>query len=250
MKAVILTAGRGTRISRHIDDKPKCTVPLDGKTTLIEYSVAALRRKGINDIVIVLGYRGTVIRELLGDRGIQYRTNPFYDVTNSIASLWFARDVLANNPAAAGRFLLMNGDVYLSEEALDVILSEKREPVLFYDVTRRAEADYKFLCEGERLVKYGKELSLAETSGEYVGCATFGSGFVDAFRERLEQLIASQQHSLWWENVLYSMAADRPIIARDVGGAFWGEVDYIEDYERIMEHYRRRGMKQATGAHS
>jgi len=184
-----------------------------------------------------------VIRELLGEQGIEYRTNPFYDVTNSIASLWFARDVLTSKPDSSDRYLLMNGDVYLSEEALDVIISERRDPVLFYDVTRRAEADYKFLCAGERLVKYGKELSLEETSGEYVGCATFSRGFVDCFRERLEQLVASQQHSLWWENVLYSMAADRPITARDVGGAFWGEVDYIEDYERIVSHYRDRGKK-------
>jgi choline kinase len=226
MKAILLTAGRGTRISRHIDDKPKCTVPLDEKTTLIEYSVALLRSKGINDIVMVLGYRGAVIKGLLGDRGIEYRTNPFYDVTNSIASLWFARDVLKEDPAGTPcRFLLMNGDVYLSEEALDIVLAEDRDPVMFYDVTRRAEADYKFFCEGERLVKYGKDLSLEETTGEYVGCATFGCGFVDRFRERLEQLISSQQHSMWWENVLYSMAADRPIIARDIAGAFWGEVD-------------------------
>ena len=241
MKAIILTAGRGTRISRHIDDKPKCTVPLDGKTTLIEYTVAALRRKHVDEIVIVLGYRGEVIRNLLGDHGIEYRTNPFYDVTNSIASLWFARDTLEKNPDGTPcRFLLMNGDVYLSEEALDAVLSETRDPVMFYDVTRRAEADYKFFCDGERLVKYGKELSLEETTGEYVGCATFGCGFVDVFRQRLEGLIGSQQHTLWWENVLYSMAADRPIIARDIASAFWGEVDYIEDYQRIMEHHRNR----------
>jgi len=57
MKAILLTAGRGTRISRHIDDKPKCTISLDGTTTLIEYSVEALRRKHFEEIVIVLGYR-------------------------------------------------------------------------------------------------------------------------------------------------------------------------------------------------
>ena len=181
MKAILLTAGRGTRISRHIDDKPKCTISLDGTTTLIEYSVDALRRKHFDEIVIVLGYRGAVIRELLGEQGIVYRTNPFYDVTNSIASLWFARDVLASVLDSPERYLLMNGDVYLSEEALDVIISERRDPVLFYDVTRRAEADYRFLCAGERLVKYGKELSFEETSGEYVGCATFSTRLCELF---------------------------------------------------------------------
>ncbi|MDA8424829.1 MAG: phosphocholine cytidylyltransferase family protein [Treponema sp.] len=232
MKAIILAAGRGTRISRHIDGKPKCTVSLGGGTTLIERSVDQLVRKGVERIVLVLGYRGEVIRSVLAGRPVEYRENPFYDVTNSIASLWFARDELSGGESC----ILMNGDVFLSEEALDLVLGERRSPVLFYDVSRREEADYKFLCEGDRLVKYGKELSLEETTGEYIGCATFDGDFAQKFGERLSSLIGSQQHSLWWENVLYSMADERPILTRDVGGAFWGEVDYVEDYERILQY--------------
>lgn len=229
MKAIILAAGRGTRISRHIDGKPKCTVPLDDSTTLIEHSVDLLLRNGIGKIVLVLGYRGEVIRSVLGERPVEYRYNPFYDVTNSIASLWFSRDEFESDD----RYILMNGDVFLSEEAIDLILAERRSPVLFYDVLRREEADYKFLCDGDRLVKYGKDLSLEETTGEYIGCASFDASFAAKFTERLSVLVESQQHSLWWENVLYSMAEECPIFTRDVEGSFWGEVDYIEDYERI-----------------
>ena len=236
MKALILAAGRGTRISRHIGGKPKCTLQLDENTTLIEYSVDLLRRKGINDIVIALGYRGDVIREILGATGVKYVENPFYDVTNSIASLWFAREELKG----ADHFIVMNGDVFLSEQAIEVVLAEKRSPVLFYDVTRRKEADYKFYCEGDRIVQYGKELSLENTSGEYVGCSTFDNDFLAIFTARLENLIRAQKHSMWWEDVLYSMSAERPIIAKDVEGAFWGEVDYVEDYERIMSFYKKK----------
>jgi choline kinase len=234
MRAIILAAGRGTRISRHIDGKPKCTVPLGDGSTLIEHSVDLLRRKGVDSVVLVLGYRGDAIRLALGDRSVDYRVNPFYDVTNSIASLWFARDELEGDD----RFILMNGDVFLSEEAMDLILVERRSPVLFYDVTRREEADYKFLCDGDRLVKYGKDLALEETTGEYIGCATFDGAFAASFRERLDCLIETQHHTLWWENVLYSMSGERPIVARDVAGAFWGEVDFIEDYDRIMKYYQ------------
>jgi len=148
MKAILMAAGRGTRISRHIDGKPKCTVLLGDGTTLIEHSVDQLVSKGVDRIVLVLGYRGEIIRQTLGDRPVTYRQNPFYDVTNSIASLWFAQDELEGDD----HYILMNGDVFLSSEAIDLILAEKRSPALFYDVTRRAEADYKFFCDGERLL--------------------------------------------------------------------------------------------------
>jgi choline kinase len=230
MKAILMAAGRGTRISRHIDGKPKCTVDLGNGKTLIEYSVELLKNKGFDDVVIVLGYKGEVIKDLIGSKA-HYVENPFFDVTNSIASLWFAREHLADTD----RCLVMNGDVFLSEEALDLILKEKRSPILFYDTTRKAEADYKFFCQGERLLKYGKELSIEETSGEYVGCAIVGDGFITRFRERLDQLIQSQQHGKWWEDVLYSMSTEQPILVNDLKGAFWAEVDYVEDYLRIQE---------------
>lgn len=234
MKAIVMAAGRGTRISRHIDGKPKCTVPLDEERTLIEYEVDLLLKRGINDITIVLGYRGDAIRSVLKSRSIKYVENPFFDVTNSIASLWFARAELMG----ADRFLIMNGDVFLSEHALDIVVEETRSPVLFYDTSRKAEADYKFFCDGDHIIKYGKNLSLEETSGEYVGCATIGNEFIDQFTDRLNSLIASQNHGMWWEDVLYSMAAERPVLAKNIDGAFWGEVDYIEDYLRIQEYYK------------
>jgi L-glutamine-phosphate cytidylyltransferase len=236
MKAIILAAGRGTRISRQIGGKPKCTVPLNDGKTLIQYTISLLRSKGVNDFALVTGYRGEEIRELLSDMPIRYYENPFYDITNSIASLWFSREELVGT----GRFIIMNGDVFLSEEAIDLILREERSPVLFYDVTRKENADYKFFCEGDRIIKYGKQLSLEETSGEYVGCASFDQSFLEEFGIRLDELISKQQHSLWWEDILYSMTKDRPVIAKDIEGAFWAEVDYIEDYQRIMNFCRTR----------
>ena len=42
-------------------------------------------------------------------------------------------------------------------------------------------------------------------------------------------MIGEQQHSVWWENVLYEMTRERDVYVQDVGGRFWAEVDYIED---------------------
>ena len=142
MKTLILAAGRGTRISRYLSGNPKCTVDIGEGKCLIQYTVDLLKSRGIRDIGIVLGYKSQVIRDVLEGREVSFFYNPFYDVTNSIASAWFARDFLEGDD-----LLIMNGDVYLEDRLLDRILAEKKSPVMFADESRKETADYKFFYE-------------------------------------------------------------------------------------------------------
>lgn len=228
MKALIFAAGRGTRISRYLGGNPKCTVKIGGEK-LIHYTVRLLKKHGVNDITLVVGYQQQAVRDALSDLDVTFCWNPFFDVTNSIASAWFARERIAGDD-----LLLMNGDVFMEEALLEEILSQKCEgPVLYADETRKEEADYKFYYENGRLLKYGKELTGDDVSGEYIGVARIGADFLPQFAVRLDEMIAKQQHSVWWENVLYSLSHRQFIEIREIGGRFWAEVDYIEDYERI-----------------
>ncbi len=91
MKVLLMAAGKGTRISRYIEGKPKCTIDI-GDTTLIEYTIHELQKYGVDELGMVLGYHSNEIKELLGKYNIKYYYNYFYDVTNSIASAWLAKD--------------------------------------------------------------------------------------------------------------------------------------------------------------
>lgn len=236
MKALLMAAGKGTRISRYIEGKPKCTVNIGG-ISLIEYTIKELISHGITEIGMVLGYRSEVIKELLKDYDITYFNNYFYDVTNSIASAWFAKDFLS------GDMLMMNADVYLEPELFEEVLKDKNSPVLFSDSSRKEEADYKFYYEGNELIKFGKELSGEDISGEYIGAAKIEAAFVEKYMERLTELIADGNHGMWWEDVLYSFVTDRAVYVKDIKGKFWAEVDYIEDYERILKF---RGVEDSS----
>lgn len=230
MKVLILVAGRGTRISRYLSGNPKCTVEI-GEQKLIQYTIDLLNKKGITDIALVLGYRGNIIKDVLKDYNVKYFENPFYDVTNSIASAWFAKDFLKDYDDT----LIMNGDVFMEECLLDEILNEKRSPVMIADGTRKEEADYKFGYADGRLLRYGKELTGADVTGEYVGIGKFDKEFMPAFLEKMEEMIFSQNHSVWWENIVYDMVGKQDVYVKEVDGMFWAEVDYIEDYERILK---------------
>lgn len=237
MRALILAAGRGTRISRYLSGKPKCTVDIGG-ITLIENTIRQLNSMGIKEIALILGYNQHVIREVLKEYDVKYYYNPFYDVTNSIASAWFAREFVNEDDD----IMIMNGDVYVDESLLEIVKGETLSPVLFCDDTRKEEADYKFYYEDNKLIKYGKELQGEDISGEYIGVAKIGKEFIGIFKKSLDDMINKQQHYLWWENALYELADKQDIYVRNVEGRFWAEVDYMEDYERILK-FRNYNMK-------
>lgn len=229
MKILILAAGKGTRISRYLSGNPKCTVDI-GDKRLIQYTIEMLNKKGIRNIGIVLGYRGNVIKETLKEFNVKYYYNPFYDVTNSIASAWFAKEFLTDFDDT----LIMNGDVFLEELLFEMIMNEKESPVMFADGTRKETADYKFFYQNGLLEKYGKELSSADTSGEYIGIGRFSKEFMPEFIATMDKMILSQKHSFWWENIIYDMIKKQNVYVSTIDGRFWAEVDYIEDYERIL----------------
>jgi choline kinase len=228
-----MAAGVGSRISRHLQNHPKCCVDVEGKP-LIKTTMELLNRRGLNNVAIVTGYQEKYIHQAL--EGFQYARyfNPFYRVANSISSVWFAREFLAGDD-----LIIMNGDVFLEDAVLDALLADARSPLLLSDSTRIQEADYRFQWANERLLKYGKELSNEETTGEYVGIAKLSREYVVSFRQRVIEAVAAEDYNCWWEDVIYrTVDAGEDVHIKDIAGRFWAEVDYIEDYERIKVFVR------------
>ncbi|MBF0339621.1 MAG: phosphocholine cytidylyltransferase family protein [Magnetococcales bacterium] len=234
MKILIMAAGVGSRISRHLQNQPKCCVDVEGKP-LIKTTLEMLNRRGLNQVAIVTGYQEKYIHQAL--EGFQYARyfNPFYRVANSISSVWFARDFLSGDD-----MLIMNGDVFMEDVVLDQLLAETRAPLLLADSTRIADADYRFQWVDDRLVKYGKQLSDAETTGEYVGIARLSREYLGLFRQRVIDAVSSEDYACWWEDMIYrTVEQGQEVFVKDIAGRFWAEVDYIEDYERIKAFVRQ-----------
>lgn len=231
MKALIMAAGVGSRISRHLQGQPKCCVDLKGKA-LIRHTVELLNKKGINEIAIVTGYQEKYIHQALEGCSYTRYFNPFFRVTNSISSAWFARDFLTSGDD----IMIMNGDVFFEDSVLDIILSETRSPVMISDSSRIDDADYRFNWSDDKLRKYGKELSNEDTTGEYVGIGVLKASDIYPFRQRIIDAVTSEDYSCWWEDIIYRTVDEgKDIFVNDVVGHFWAEVDYIEDYERIKQ---------------
>jgi len=109
-KAVLLAAGRGTRMREHTDDLPKPMLQVKGKPILL-HIVEGLKAAGIDRFLIVVGYRADVVRDFFGDgaslgAGIDYVTQEVQDGTGRVVDL--ARPFAGPDP-----FVLSYGDILI-----------------------------------------------------------------------------------------------------------------------------------------
>lgn len=229
MKAILLAAGVGSRIADEIGQQPKSMLEVNGKPIIV-HTVELLQKNHI-EVTVITGYKHRIIEEALRGHKVTIYYNPFYRVTNSIGSLWYARDEFNTN-----EIIIANADVYYTQELLNLIFKETAENFLLEDVNRAQVGDYFFESQNGILQSYGKDLPQDKRNSEYVGIAILRNNWVRKFHKRLCDMIENEKYSLWWENVLYSFVGQEEIHTLDVDGIFWSEVDTMQDYQRVTRY--------------
>ena len=111
MRAIILAAGMGTRLRPLTDNKPKSLVEVAGEA-MAERQVRFLKEKGIDDIVMVVGYQKEAFEYLVDRYGVRLVFNEKFDVYNNIYSMYKVRDLL-------GGSYVLEGDVYMNKNIID-----------------------------------------------------------------------------------------------------------------------------------
>jgi choline kinase len=197
MKAVILAAGRATRMRPLSDDLPKCLLPVGGKPILqrvIENVVAA----GIYQIGLVIGYKAAAIRSFVKERfpfhRIRFIANPKYESTNNAFSLLMAHEFVlnkANSAAVPQDLLLLDADILFSPDLLPFLLHQQSSNKIGVRVegTHDEEEVRVKANHGGNILSIGKKVPLDETLGESIGIEVFSSSTARRLFEILEQRV-------------------------------------------------------------
>ncbi|MEX5663971.1 phosphocholine cytidylyltransferase family protein [Pseudomonas neuropathica] len=232
MKAIILAAGRGSRMKSLTDERPKCLVELRGKP-LLEWQLESLRAAGISDIAVVTGYK----RELLAGRGLSEFHNPRWAETNMVSSLACAESWLQGEPC-----IVSYSDIFYSPVAVQSLINCEATLAVTYDPnwlqlwTERfgdplLDAETFRLSATHTLAEIGnKPQSVDDVQGQYMGLLRFApEGWAEVVRLRAE-LSPQQRDSMHMTNTLQRVidAGRVPIEAVAYTGE-WGEVDSSED---------------------
>ena len=247
MKGIILAAGRGLRLNGETGSTPKCLMEIGG-STLLERQIEALRAAGVDDIVVVVGYRAEHVRRAAGE-GVRYVENTRFDQTNSLYSLWLAREHLA------GGFVVMNSDVLFHPRLLADLIACRHENALLIAYRERPSAaeamgdeEMKVKVRDGRVVDISKAMAPQEADGENVGMVKFGAAGARLLLAQMDALIAAGCHNDWAPRAFCEFASRHPLYVLDTGDYPWIEIDFPGDYEKAVNEVLPAILATATGA--
>src|SRR5437588_6569100 len=123
MKAIILSAGQGSRLGHMVDDRPKCLIDFNGRS-LLDRQLDTLEACGVHEAVVVTGFHDELVEQALAVRSGAPRVrtvfNPFYKVADNTGSLFMAREELT------GDCLAWNGDTLVSGALMRRVVGNDR----------------------------------------------------------------------------------------------------------------------------
>lgn len=232
MKAIILSAGQGSRLGQLTAERPKCLIEFNGRS-LLDRQLDTLSACGIDEVVVVTGFRDDQIEASLARRagGPKVRTvfNPFYQVADNLGSLFVARAELE------GDVLVWNGDTLVSEELMARVVGNRGQDGICVTIDRKEgydQDDMKVIADGDgRLRAIGKRIAEG-VNAESIGLLAFRGNGAARFREAIERAMRTKEGTtIWYLRVIHHLAQNGEVWTLDIDGEEWGEVDFPEDVE-------------------
>lgn len=244
MKAIILAAGIGYRLLPLTNALPKALVKVSGKTFL-EWIIEPLIKRGVRDIIIVVGYKQEMVKAFLLGKyrdkiNAQFVENDIYDKTNNIYSLWLASSHLEDDD-----FLLFESDEVFEECILDKLINTSWENVAVVDKYKRGFDEGTVVLLNEEndvidlLTKEDQLSNYRQVSEKHfyktLNIYKFSKSFLrNHFVPYLDIYIKSQSWNKYYEVILkLIIALKQPKIkGLSVEGCKWAEVDILTDLGR------------------
>ncbi len=230
MKAIILSAGQGSRLGHLTDDRPKCLIEFAGRS-LLDRQLDALAANGIEEAVVVTGFRDDQIEAMLAARegGPRVRTvfNPFFKVADNLGSLYLVRSELT------GDCLVWNGDTLVSDALMARVVGNADRDGICVTIDRKDaydDDDMKVIVDPDgRLRAIGKRIAEG-VNAESIGLLAFRGNGAERFAEAIDRAMRTPEGTtIWYLRVIHHLAQNGEVWTLDISGEQWGEVDFPED---------------------
>jgi choline kinase len=232
MKAVVLCAGRGGRLYPLTKDRPKCLLQF-GEKTVLECCLENLKSAGIQDVVLVTGYKKESVEALVKEKryqGVSFVLNEQYAITNTAYSLNLALKKMDSD------FILVNGDVLFDRAILEGLLNHPVENCIAVDADIALDAEeIKVKAADGRVERIGKDVDPGQSLGEAIGLYKVSRGLIQELALIYDDLEKRGENHHFFEKGFEEICQRSASDGRAFGifltdHRAWVEIDTVEDF--------------------
>ena len=232
MQAIIMAAGKGSRLGNLTETLPKSLLKIKGKS-LLDINIAMLHKYGIWDITIVTGFQNEKFNEVSKEiPGITLVYNPFYEFTNVIGSYYMGMNQLHDD------FIYLHADTICDIGIFDELLRKDGDIVLPVDTKPCDDEAMKVRVENGIIVEITKQMPVDVAAGEFIGIAKIRKRVIDDLNNSAIRVLQDKAFNSYFEGALQRVFDMKKYDIRmiETKGRFWGEVDFLEDYQRAEKN--------------
>ncbi len=246
MKAIFLSAGRGTRLFPLTKNTPKPLLDIGEGLTIIESQLNALVEcGGIDEAIFVVGYKIEQIEAKLHSFDkipVHFIYNPFYMTSNNLISLWLAL------PSIDGDFVVINGDDIFHSEVLRRLIDEPKRHEITMVIDRKerySEEDMKVVSADDRILRVSKAVAPDQADGESIGMFRFLGRGAQILRDTLNKMVRVEESKnvFYLEAIQQIIDAGIPVHFSECSPDEWTEIDFHPDLNSIRDNLKVKFMK-------
>lgn len=223
VEAIILAAGRGSRLGSAAEGTAKCLAYVGGRT-LLERQLDQLEDAGVDRVTVVVGYCAENVRAQLRGRA-ETIFNPVWANSNSLYSLWLCRESVSRP------FIVLNCDVLAHPEIVHRLLDHGGSAFSYDADSGDDEEHMKVEVEGGVLKRMSKALPAKRSYGENVGIIYFDQPTGQMLFRKAEEALEECGRNGWLAEAVERVARDAKLHAVEISDLPWAEIDFPEDLD-------------------
>ena len=226
IKAIIPAAGKSARLFPHSQDVPKGIIPV-GKKPILHHTIESLNSFGINEIILITGFQDEKMRNVLKNE-VKYIYNPFFNISNILASVWTAYNELE------GPLLILYSDLIFKRDIIEKPIQDENDFSIAISPTSLDTEAEKVLLKDNFVLEIGKEIPYDSSCFEYVGIAKFSPKGVQHLKETLEEMAHEEGFlGLYFTDLIQRLIYKGfTISTQTISPELWVDIDYPRDLYR------------------
>ncbi len=231
MKAIILAAGRGSRMGKLTKNNHKSLFKIKGQS-LLNKIVQDLRYLKIKDILIVTGYKSNLIKKDVKDK-VRFSYFPNYKNTNNLQSLLYVKKEL--NTA----FLCLFADLFFDKKIISLLKKNKKDICLGIDTKKVLKNTMRVKLHSHKIIDIGSDIKVSEGHGNFIGIAKFSKFGAQKLKKKL--ILLKNNHKDYYTEAIKKLIEEKNKIGFiDFKSIYWKEIDLYQDYISLKKKYEAR----------